>query len=220
MTIYVPADGPESWKKLLADPEKQWVTGYSAKTLAHCWAAAMGGLPPEIRALFSRDATLLIGIPEHKVDLPGGRRPSQTDLFALIRLNDQTFACAVEGKVDEPFGPTVQEWLKDASSGKKERLDYLCRQLGLVQPLPPTLRYQLLHRAVSAVIEAGRFKTDNAAMIVHSFSKTSLWFDDFAAFARLLGVQAVRDRLLTFKLPSGMPMHLSWATGNPAFLLS
>lgn len=217
MAIYVPATGPESWKGLLADPQKQWRTGYSAKTLAYCWEAA-AGLPPEIGALFGSEAALLIGIPEHKVDLPGGSRPSQTDLFALVRRGERTISCAIEGKVNEPFGPTIQEWLADASAGKIQRLEYLCGLLGLVQPLPPTLRYQLLHRSASAIIEAARFKTDEAAMIVHSFSTTAIWFADFAMFVNLFGLTAIRDRLLTVKLPSGLSIHFGWATGDPVFL--
>jgi hypothetical protein len=217
MAIYVPATGPESWRGLLADPQKHWQTGYSARTLAHCWQAA-AGLPPEIGALFGLNTTLLVGIPEHKVDLPGGSRPSQTDLFALVRRGDQTISCAIEGKVGETFGPTIQEWLADASAGKVKRLEYLCHLLGLAQPLPPALRYQLLHRSASAIIEAARFKTDEAAMIVHSFSATAIWFEDFALFMSLFGLEAARDRLLLVKLPTGLPMHFGWATGDSNFL--
>jgi hypothetical protein len=217
MKIYVPATGPDSWKVLLAHPLEQWKTGCSAKTLAYCWEAS-AGLPPEIGALFGPETTLLFGSPEHKVDLPGGRGPSQTDLFALIRRGEQTISCAVEGKVSETFGPTIQEWLVDASAGKIQRLDYLCRLLGLVQPLPPALRYQLVHRSASAAIEAARFKTDEAAMIVHSFSMTAIWFDDFGMFLDLFGLKAIRDQLLTIRLPSGRPMHFGWATGDPGFL--
>jgi len=217
MGIYRPTRGPESWQELLADPQKHWVTGYSARTLAHCWEDAKG-LPPEIAALFGGQATLLVAIPEHKVELPGGSRPSQTDLFALLRSQDRTMACAIEGKVAETFGPTMQEWLAEPSAGKTERLAYLCKLLGLVQPLPSNLRYQLVHRAASAAIEADRFKTDEAAMIVHSFSKTGEWFADFAAFAKLFGLTAVRDQLLTFSLPSRKHMHLAWATGHPSYL--
>jgi hypothetical protein len=94
----------------------------------------------------------------------------------------------------------------------------LCELLGLVQPLPSSLRYQLMHRAASAVIEADRFKTDEAAMIVHSFSKTGEWFADFAAFAQLFGLTPARDQLLTFSLPSGKRMHLAWATGHQSYL--
>jgi hypothetical protein len=218
MTIYVPAVGPESWRALLANPDKQWATGYSAKTLAYCWQEAKG-LPSEIGKLLGPDATLLIGIPEHKVDLRGGRRPSQSDLFALIRRGERMVACAIEGKVEETFGPTIQEWLVDASPGKTERLDFLRKKLGLVQPLPPNLRYQLLHRSVSAIIEADRFKTDEAAMIVHSFSPKAAWFDDYAAFVALVGGEPACDRLTTIKLPSGRPMHFGWATGDESFLM-
>lgn len=217
MPIYVPASGPASWQMLLADPQKQWVTGYSARTLACCWQSAKG-LPPEIAALFGSGSTLLIGIPEHKVDLPGGSRPSQSDLFALIRRGTQTVSCTIEGKVSESFDRTVKDWMEDASPGKAIRLEFLCRTLGLAQPLPPTVRYQLLHRAVSAVIEADRFKTDEAAMIVHSFSPTGAWFDDYAAFVSLLGGKPERDRLTTINLPSGKLMHFGWATGDAQFL--
>jgi hypothetical protein len=40
--FYIPTKGPLSWKELLADPEKQWRTGYSARSLAYCWEVAQG----------------------------------------------------------------------------------------------------------------------------------------------------------------------------------
>ncbi len=215
--IYVPSCGPQSWQGLLADPEKHWRTGFSAKTLAHAWESA-DGLPPEISRLFEGRVELLFALPEHKVDLPGGSRPSQTDLFALLRHDERTIATAVEGKVDEPFGPTVGEWLEGASDGKRERLEYLCDILGLVNEGLSELRYQLLHRAASAAIEAERFKTDEAAMIVHSFSPTGAWFESFAAFARRLGVTAEQGRLATTTLPCGRVYHLAWASGDLGFL--
>jgi hypothetical protein len=217
MAFYIRTKGFETWQTLLADPVKHWRTGYSARTLAAAWEAA-NGLPPEIRAHFGPDAKMLIGIPEHKVELPGGGRPSQTDLFALIRTNDSTIAAAIEGKVDEPFGPTIGEWLIEASPGKQQRLDALCTLLGLRQPLPKELRYQLLHRAASAVLEAQRFKTDEGAMIVHSFSPTSLWFDDFSFFVSLLGGQVTMTKGFYGRTPTGMPMLYAWAKGDPKFL--
>jgi len=33
--FYRVINGPEDWKPLLAEPEKHWRTGYSAKTLAY-----------------------------------------------------------------------------------------------------------------------------------------------------------------------------------------
>jgi hypothetical protein len=62
----------------------------------------------------------------------------------------------VEGKVDESFGPLLEEWLRDASDGKRERLAFLQSTLGIETELPGRIRYQLLHRAASPVIEAMR----------------------------------------------------------------
>ncbi|WP_409241924.1 DUF6946 family protein [Bradyrhizobium sp. NC92] len=95
--------------------------GYSARTLAYCWEAAEG-LPPEIAALFGSNSELLIAMPEHKVALRDAGRESQTDVFALIKSNNRTIAVAVEGKVDETFGPTIRDWYVDPSAAKQQRL--------------------------------------------------------------------------------------------------
>ena len=39
---YVPTEGVESWRKLLAEPDKHWKSGNSAKSLAYCWEEAQG----------------------------------------------------------------------------------------------------------------------------------------------------------------------------------
>ena len=220
--VYVPTRGPEDWRALLADPEKHWRAGYSAMALARCWEAA-AGLPPEIASMFAPVGDrpeLLLAIPEHKVPLPGSARgASQNDLFALIRAGDATLAVAVEGKVDEPFDRLLGDWLVDASPGKRERLAFIADTLGLSQPLPRDVHYQLLHRTVSAVIEARRFKTDAAAMIVHSFSPTGKWYDAFERFAAVFGIEAERGRL--FPLPplvGRTTLYIGWAVGEPGFL--
>jgi hypothetical protein len=215
--FYVPTRSAECWKSLLADPEKQWRAGFSARTLASCWEHAKG-VPPEISCLFPGKLSLLFAVPEHRVDLPGGRRASQTDLFALMRWNEETVACAIEGKVEEPFGPTLGEWLAVPTPGKQERLAYLCRVLGLTTDLPMSTRYQLIHRTASAVIEADRFKTDHAAIIVHSFSDGNSWFSDFAAFQTLFRQRGEIGQRVSTVVPSGRPLHLAWAQGDMAFL--
>lgn len=217
MPIYAPTNGPADWQALLADPDKHWRTGFSARSLAYAWESAKG-LPPEIERFFGMGTSLLIGIPEHKVDLPGGTRPSQTDLFALLRCDSKTIACAVEGKVDEAFGPSLAEWLENASEGKVRRLTFICELLGLRLPLPPATRYQLLHRAASAVIEAQKFKTDEAAMIVHSFSQKGSWFHDYEFFMQLFGKQVVKECPAEIQLPMGMVMQLGWVQGDLKFL--
>jgi len=173
--IYVPSWGPQSWQTLLADPEKQWNTRYSARTIAHCWEAA-DGLPPEIAALFGDDAELLIAIPEHnhfKMQADQARRTC-----SLVKSKTKTIAVAVEGKVDESFGPTIKDWYVEPSPGKQQRLKFLCDRIDVTfKPTDDHLHYQLFHRTASAVLEAERFKTDEAAMIVHSFSSENKWLD-------------------------------------------
>lgn len=216
--FYAPSTGPSSWQALLAEPERQWAVGYSARTLAHAWEAA-NGLPPEVASLVEPvwgRTDLLIGLPEHKVPLPGGRRESQSDLFTLLRTDQGLAACTIEGKVDEPFGPTLDEWLVGSSAGKRERLAFLLAQLGLSE-VPGSIRYQLLHRTVSAIIEAKRFSASATGMIVHSFSPEGRWFHDFAAFLALFGVDAKRDRAVQVTALAGLPLLLGWATGDQRF---
>jgi hypothetical protein len=74
--------GPESWRALLADPDKHWKTGFSARTLAHSWESA-DGFPPEVAASLGRSpapelASLqpVLAVPEYKVPLPGCQRNS------------------------------------------------------------------------------------------------------------------------------------------------
>ncbi len=50
--IYLPATSPADWQRLLAEPEKHWKTGYSARTLAHCWHA-VASFPPEVGTVFA-----------------------------------------------------------------------------------------------------------------------------------------------------------------------
>lgn len=214
--IYVPTRGLGDWRALLAAPEKHWRAGYSAMAAARSWEAA-DGLPPEIAAMFSPNAHLLLAIPEHKVALPGGRRESQCDVFALIRDGSQTVSLAVEAKVAEPFDKPLGDWLRNASDGKRARLAAICELLGC-DPPPEDLYYQLFHRTAAAILEARRFGTHAAAMVVHSFSQEHRWFEDFAAFCAFLGVDAARGTRLTRALPGGGNLILGWATGEARFL--
>jgi hypothetical protein len=218
-SIYVPSPGPDAWKQFLAKPELHWSVGYSARTLAHSWEAA-SGLPSEIKDLLHPlvgPAELLIAIPEHKVALPGGRRESQCDVFALVRSTEEVIACAIEGKVDEPFGPTLGEWLEGASVGRRKRLAYISEILGVEAEREPSIRYQLLHRTAAAVIEADRFMAAAAAMIVHSFSPTQRWLQDFTIFARLMKLELTLGAAGRAVLPSGKPLYLGWASGDQRF---
>jgi hypothetical protein len=218
--ILIPTKGPGCWKQFLADP-KHWKAGYSAMSLAQCWEAA-NGFPPEIQKLFAayprfHNIELLLGIPEHKVALPGGRRASQNDIFLLAKAKGELVAITIEGKVNECFDKTVGEWIQQASSGKHERLAALRQELGLAE-IPTAIRYQLLHRTASAIIEAKRFNAASAVMIVHSFNQEHLWFDDYAAFVALFGATAKRGELVPLKDAAGVAVYSAWVTGDSKFL--
>jgi hypothetical protein len=222
--VYIPTTGPDDWQRFLADPVKQWRTGFSAKTLAYCWECA-NGLPNEIASMLrphGGEVELLLAIPEYKVTFPGASGgESQSDVFALSRAGDRTYAILVEGKVNEPFSGTVRDWLQNASDGKRERLAFICDLLGLTLPLPDHIRYQLLYRTASAVIEARRFKTDAAAMIVHSFSRERMGFGDFAQFVSLFDVErevTMVDRLVAVRANARPRLYLGWARGDLSFL--
>ncbi len=221
MKILIPSDGPQSWQGLLADPEKQWRDGYSAKMLAESWERAQG-FPPEVRDLLATspdsalaEATPLIGIPEYQVPLAGGSAPSQNDLFVLAAAGSSLAAIMIEGKVEEPFGPTVAEWLIDASCGKQERFKFLQEKLGLREPPGGHIRYQLLHRTASAVIEAQRFRARFAVMIVHSFSSHHAWLDDYQAFLALFAKEGSIGDLVLLSHLDGIELYCGWAAGVP-----
>ena len=220
--IYIPATSPDQWKQFLADPDKHWKKGYSARTLAYCWQSPEG-FPKEIKTALSsfagfNEIEMLLAIPEHQVPLHGGSRPSQNDIWVLARAGKNLVSITVEGKVSESFGPTIEEWYKDGSSGKKVRLDYLCSKLNLKQPLPDGLRYQFLHRTASAIIEAERFNASHAIMLVHSFSQSDECFQDYAEFISLFGKEVSVGRLVSIGTYSNISLHCAWVRGEASFL--
>ena len=223
--FYIPSKCPETWKELLAEPDKHWKKGYSARSLAYCWEEAQG-FPKSVIDVFNsspfelfHSVEFILGIPEHKVDLPPkGGRPSQNDLFVLAKSRDELISIAVEGKVSEPFGPLVSEWMEDISPGKSERLEFLVNLLEINNKDLSGIRYQLLHRTASALLEAQRFCAPHALTLVHSFSQTHEWFEDYAAFAALYGQKAEPDSLVSIGEISGKNLYLGWVTGGKEYL--
>lgn len=218
--------GPQDWQALLADPQKQWRTGYSARTLAHSWEEAPG-LPPEVQLAFAstKEALLadfvpLIAVPEFKVALPGGDRASQNDLFVLGRSAAGPVSMMVEGKVSESFGPTLSEWQENASSGKEERLTFLIRTVGLTDRPDGTSRYQLFHRAASAILEGERYRAVAAVMLIHSFSQSKAGWPDYEAFLRLFGIRADVGTFQRLPGTQRVPLFAAWIVGDSRFLSS
>jgi hypothetical protein len=162
---------------------------------------------------------MLLAWPEYKTSLPGGTTSSETDVFVLARTKERLITIAVEGKMDEDFGPLVSERLAKESKGQNTRMNFLKNCLGVTE-LPGTIRYQLVHRTASAIIEAERFHADAAMMIVHSFSQTHTHFNDYENFIALFDVKAERGKLLPLGNRSGVFLYSAWVVGDPKFLLA
>lgn len=218
--------GPHDWQALLSDPVKHWKSGYSARTLAHCWEAA-DGFPAEVSLPFEQcrepllaAITPLLAIPEFKVPLPGGTRASQNDIFVLARSMSGPVSIMVEGKVNESFGPTLDEWRNEASAGKEERLNFLLRTLGLGTVPAGSIRYQLFHRAASAIITGEQYRATAAVLLIHSFSQERAGWSDYQAFTRLFGVEAELGQVQRLGSAANVPLFGVWVVGNPLFLQS
>lgn len=234
--FYVPTEGAEDWRQLLADPDKHWRKGFSARTLAYCWESSNGDWPDSVGQLLRRQgiplfasARPLVALPEHRVPLPGGGRASQTDIWVLATSGDQLISIAVEGKVQEPFGDPVATWLekleteaerRGTTSGARTRIDYLAGLLGLPEDLNSwgDIRYQLVHRTASAVLEAKRFTAGHALMLVHAFEATEESRSDFSRFVEALGGGGAHDELIQIGERGGVDLWLAWCAGEPEFL--
>jgi hypothetical protein len=211
---------PEDVIPHLAKGTGDWKKGYSAYELAHSWVAA-DGVPQSVRIVLDGDPTFhgaqpIEGFFERKVDLGTPGRPSQTDLLLLVKLRSGYGVIAIEGKVDESFGPVIGEW-NDGSHGRVRRLARLCETLELAPDDVSHLRYQLLHGTASAVYEARRYHCRQAVMLVHSFSPRGASFDDFAAFAAAMHLPPVRpDQMSRAKLCAGVHLRLAWVADRPS----
>lgn len=217
--IYTPTKSVHDWRLLLAEPDKQWKTGYSARALAYAWEEA-DGFPAEVDTVLSRrflSIHPLLILPEHQVPLPGGKAASQNDAWVLAKCKDQLISIAVEGKVAEPFGPTLAEWNPDASAGRKQRFAFL-KELLQLDDIPTGTRYQLLHRTASAVLEAQRFNAQHAVLLIHSFSPENQWFEDFARFVNLFAQAAQVDRVVTAEGSRFPVLHFAWVHGDETYL--
>lgn len=192
---------------------------------AACWEESQPQLPAEITQVLedSKDQSvsnleLLVAIPEWEVELPGGDTASQTDILAITRNEFGLVILGVEAKVDEPFGPTLQEKKSDASEGQLKRIAYLEQELGRTVLFGSKIRYQLLHRTVSVILTARAFHAPVAVMLVHSFSTTSKWRDDFENFCKeLRGTQLSLD-LCEVPNIDGPRLILGWCKGNEKYL--
>ena len=217
--LHVPLTKPEDVIPHLAKQEAHWRAGYSAQELAVVWANASGEFPERVRAVLNcvpeyANAELIDGFFEREVELGTAGR-SQTDLMVVAGLGRELGLIAVEGKAEESFAELVSEWNK--TPGKQRRLEALCQTLEIEPERTGELRYQLFHRTASSIYEARRYRSRNALMLVHSFSRTHRWFEDFARFADALGMPVEHpDTCSPARIFGGVSTRLAWVSDTPA----
>ena len=223
--IFVPTTSGTDWQRLLGKPKLHWKSGHSAMSAAACWETNHPNLPSEIvRTLEGtgekclEKLELLLAVSEWEVDLPGGDRASQTDILAVARNESGLVILGVEAKVDEPFGPTLGEKRSEASSGQTERISYLERELGSPRPLGDSIRYQLLHRTVSALLTARAFHAQIAVMLIQSFSPVAKWREDFEAFVNALDSTKLSADVFALNTAKTPRLLVGWCTGAEEFL--
>jgi len=90
--------------------------------------------------------------------------------------------------------------------------------LGITGKEIDSIRYQLLHRTASALLEADRFCAKHALMLVHSFSQEHQWFEDYAAFVSLYGQTAQPESIVYVGEISNKQLYLGWVTGEKEYL--
>jgi len=210
---------PEDIIDHLGSGDEQWKPGRPAYEIAYSWYDA-GGIPASVQAVLDtvplyRGAQMLDGFFERKVALAPGAE-SQTDLMVLAAVEGGLAAIAVEGKATEPFGPLVSEW-NTGTRGRTQRLAALCATFGLAPAAVGALRYQLFHRAASAVYEAQRYRSRHALFVVQSFGDATTGnFDDYARFAGAIGLGAVaRNAVSAPRDCDGVELRFAWVSDRP-----
>jgi hypothetical protein len=216
---------------------RHWRPGRSAYELAHKWLPAT--IPPSQVAQLLRSGPPVLEslrfelcVVEKPVVLDTLKGPSMTDLMAYARnQGGDRVVLAVEGKTDETFGLRVFSWIRGDKElqqpdgqprpSRERRLLFLASQLGLSITADSRLRYQLLHRTASAILEAAQLGAAAAVVVIHSFAGEGADADnwkDFSEFLRLLGLSPSKGTLVgpvSLGSPIKVPVFFGWAADSP-----
>jgi hypothetical protein len=167
--------------------ERQWKDGRSAKELAKVWFKhGISTIPEELTALFNSHSDLkkLVitqAISELKTPLDNLRGETRNhDLILQGSITGDKILVGIEAKVDEAFGPIINEYLNKKRSTRSkapERINNLARAIfgKSVDESPAlgSLRYQLLHGLAGTLIAAKNYGAKKAVFVVHEFIPTN-----------------------------------------------
>jgi hypothetical protein len=229
----------EDWKGFAG--EDNWVPTRSAFEIAYAWHDA-GGFPDDvIKALEQSGQEVLhklrleVAFVEKPVFLDTLVGPSMNDLMGYARnAAGDNIVVAVEAKTDETFGLPVVSWVKGDRlvpetgaanrPSRVRRLKFLSEQLGVSISDSSGLRYQLLHRATSAILEGALYGAVAVVVIIHSFganeSDVTNWAD-FGQFLKALGSESIPEKnkvvgpLALNTDAKSAPLYFLWVTSKP-----
>jgi uncharacterized protein DUF6946 len=222
---------PEDWRRVASTDMRP-----AAYELAQTWQAA-GGIPPGIKkALDDFHAPPISGLSLDVaiVEMPvfvDTKTAATTDLMGYARNRaDEPVVLAVEAKAHEPFGLPVRSWLRgevdepssntEPHPARERRFAFLCERLGFSVDLECGLRYQLLHRTVSAVMEGELHAAAAVVVLIHDFGESAPgnWKDyelylDALGFPSVVPGQVVGPALLGSR--RSMPTYFLWWQDTP-----
>lgn len=215
----------DDWRCRLANPKTNWKKGKSAYELAYSWLDSEEDMPNSLQNLLNssetfKNLTIDKAIVEKKVQFDNFGRPSHTDLMIYGNNAKGKIVIAVEGKESEPFDKDVSEWIKikEDGSDKEERLRNLLVKLGLSRldkEKIGKIKYQLLHRTISALIEGKIYGAHNVMMLVHSFLDIDEkdHFNDYLYFCSLFGIvreSITRNKILSSVTVGNINLSFGW----------
>lgn len=155
------------------DKDKHWKDGRSAKELANYIIGGEGYLPQELDDILEKDIKcqqdiILEGEPEA---ITGLKSRGQGRTHDLLLVKENEVVVGIEAKVDESFGETICEIIKDpkTSEGKCERLKYLYKCIYDSEINDKNLKYQLLTATVGTLKEAKKAKAKKAVLVIITF---------------------------------------------------
>jgi hypothetical protein len=222
-------DKLDDWIEVVG--KKNWVPRHSAYELAHKWHGCRG-LPASLSGVLRNSGVAsLAGVKaevcyvEKPVLLDTGRAPSMTDIMVYARnAKKEPVILGVEGKALEPFGARLFSWARGDKELKRpqgaprrsrvRRLEFLAKHLGISSDPDSAIRYQLLHRTVSVVLESELYGTPAGLVAVQSFCEEGENWDDFCAFLSTLNLKKVNKNVLTGPACLGvgrnLPVYFLW----------
>jgi len=89
--------------------------------------------------------------------------------------------------------------------------------LNISEKAAAPLRYQLLHRTVSALLQARQYRSKLAVMLVQSFSQDEASFVDYLEFLRAIGLKdTVKRNILLGPIErDGVSLYFGWIDDKP-----